>query len=144
MGSDLNSDDLKFAIEEGSAAMDIFNGMITCIPAESQVGTHTVIISLSDGHETIYKEFEVEVAEKEMISEPDDKGSPVVLMIIIIVVIIILVGAGVGIFLFMKNKGKAKPTEETTNEIPPEETGPPEEEKQAYDQLYGHNQGDGF
>jgi len=135
MGSDLNSDDLVFTIVEGPTGMEIFDGMITWTPSESQVGTHTVNVSLSDGYETIYEEFEVTVAEKEIIDEPDDKESPIVLIIIIIIVILILAGAGVGLFLYMKKKGEEEPTEE----IPSEDTGPPEEENQAYEQLYGPN-----
>ena len=104
MGSDLNGDDLEFAIVEGPAGLEIFNGMITWIPSESLLGTHTVNVSLSDGYETIYEEFEVEVTDKEIVSEPDDKGSPIVLIIIIIVVILIMAGAGVGLFLYMKKK----------------------------------------
>jgi hypothetical protein len=136
-GSDLNGDDLEFDLEEAPSGMDIFNGMITWIPSESQVGKHTINVSLSDGYETVYIEFEATVAEKEIVDEPDDKGSPIVLIIIIVVVILILAGAGYGIFLSLKNKGKEGPTEESTDENHPEHTNPPEEEKKAYNQLHG-------
>ena len=137
MGSDLNNDDLEFSLVEGPAGMEIFEGMITWIPAESQVGPHMVNISLSDGYETIYEEFEVEVADKEIIDDTDEKGSPIVLIIVIILIILILAGAAVGIFLYMKKKGEEELKEEPPEEKPPKDTGPSEEEKKAYDQLYG-------
>jgi hypothetical protein len=103
-GSDLNSDDMEFALEEGPSDMELFNGMITWTPGVSQVGTHTVNISLSDGYETVYKEFGIIVTEIEVAPEPDDKGSPIVLIIIMVVIVLALAGAGVGVFLYLKNR----------------------------------------
>jgi hypothetical protein len=134
-GSDLNGDELGFNLEEGPEGMDIFEGMVTWTPTENQVGTHTVNVSLSDGYEIIYEVFEVTVTEKEILSEPDEGGSPIALIIIIIIVILVLAGAGVELFLYMKKRGKEETRENTTNENPPEDTDPPEEGKQEYQQL---------
>ncbi|MCK5774031.1 MAG: FG-GAP repeat protein, partial [Thermoplasmata archaeon] len=134
MGSDQNSDGLEFTLEEGPTGMELFNGMITWMPTEGQAGKHAVNVSLSDGIESIYKEFEVEVTEKEIITEPGDKGSPIVPIIIVIVVILILVGAGIGVFLYLKNKGEPEPDDESVDSSYPrgnihsDEEEKPEEE----------------
>jgi hypothetical protein len=135
-GSDLNNDDLEFHLQEGPSGMELLNGMITWTPLKSQIGTHIVNISLSDGYETIFKEFEVTVTEKEEVSEPDERGSPVVLIIVaIIVILVVLGGAGVGLFLFMKNKGEEELSKESSDENFLEDSVHKEEEKQADSQL---------
>jgi hypothetical protein len=137
MGSDPNNDDLEYSIIEGPVGMEIFDGMITWTPVESQVGTHTVNVSLSDGYETIYEVFQVEIAEEEIVVESEDKGSPIVPLIIVIVIVLFLAGAGIGAFLFLKSKKETETEEEKPEEeIPPEDMGSSEEEKQAYEQLY--------
>ncbi|MBN1539409.1 MAG: FG-GAP repeat protein [Candidatus Thermoplasmatota archaeon] len=137
MGSDLNNDDIVFQLIEGLMGMELFNGMLTWTPMEAQVGHHNVNISLYDGYEYVYKEFDIEVEEKEIVSTPDDEGFPI-WIIILIIVVLVLAGAGIGVFLFMKNKGKQEGGDEISEEeTPPEDTGPTEEEKQAYELLYG-------
>jgi hypothetical protein len=133
IGSDLNGDNVEFTLEEGPGGMEIFNEMITWTPGASQVGTHTVNVSLSDGYETIYEEFEVEVAEKDIIDTPDENGSSIVLIIIIIVVILILAGAGIGIFFYVKKKGEEEPTGGATDKNPSQDINPTEEENRSYD-----------
>jgi hypothetical protein len=137
VGSDLNNDDLEFSLEFGPDGMDIFEGMISWIPAAGQVGAHTVNVSLSDGYETVYKEFVVTVAEEEIETEPEEKGSPIVLIIIIIIVILIIAVAGIGLFLYLKKKGEEEPSEDVADDNPPEDMVSNKEEKQAYEQLYG-------
>ncbi len=142
--SDHNGDDLEFVLEDRPTGMEIYDGVILWTPIESQVGTNAVNVSLTDGYETTYNEFEVEVAEKEIVSEPDDGGSPIVLIIIIILVVLLLAGAGIGAFLFLKKKGEEEPTEVINEESPPEDNGPSDEEKQAYEKLYDSNLDDVF
>jgi hypothetical protein len=137
-GSDLNGDDLEFNLEEGPAGMDIFEGMISWIPSESQVGTHTVNVSLSDGFETIYKEFEVEVVEGQVISEPDEKGSPIFLIIMIILIVLIFVGAGIGFFLYLRKK-KGTEVENESEEAPIKDDESTKELDQERQSLYGPN-----
>lgn len=106
------------------------------IPSESQVGTHTVNVSLNDGYETIYDEFEIEVTEQEIISEPDEKGSPIILIIFIILFILILIGVGVGVFFYLKKQNGLEKTEE--NEVPQNENI---EDTQNSDQKYLNSYG---
>jgi len=116
MGLDLNSDDLEFSLEKGPNGMKISNRTVTWTPSESQVGTHTVNLSLSDGYETVYKEFEIEVSEK--VIPPESEGevngedippgpkkgfSSLIIILIIIVVFLPLVGLG-SLFFFLNKK----------------------------------------
>jgi hypothetical protein len=115
--------------------------MIIWTPLESQVGTHSVNISLTDGYETVYTEFDVEVSDKEVIDDTDGKGSSTVLIaIIIVVVILILAGIVIGLFFYMNKKSEKESTENEIEDTSKENTGPTEEEKQLYEELYGNHE----
>jgi hypothetical protein len=134
LGSDLNGDDLEFILEEGPSGMEVFEDMISWIPLDSQVGTHTVNISLSDGYETVYEEFEVEVTEEVIVEEPDEKGSPFVLMILIMIILLILIGAGIGAFIYIKKKGQ----KEIEEEEPVKEDGIlTDKGKEVFEEFFG-------
>ncbi|MGA1820649.1 MAG: hypothetical protein ACMUHU_06540, partial [Thermoplasmatota archaeon] len=120
IGSDLNNDDLDFELVEGPIGMELFNDMLTWTPTVSQIGTHTTNISLYDGYEYVYKEFNVEVEEKEVVSQPKDEGSPFVIIIIVILIVLLLISGGLGAFLFFRKKSATSDEES--------EKGPPETE----------------
>jgi len=116
MGLDLNSDDLEFSLEKGPNEMELSNRTVTWTPSEGQVGTHTVNLSVSDGYEIIYKEFEIVVSEKEIPPEsegevtsediphgPKKEFSPLIVILIILVMILMLVGLG-SLFFIMNKK----------------------------------------
>ena len=52
--TDLDGDDLTYSIIENIPGLDIFKeqGLLSWIPDESQIGTHTITIEVSDGNET--------------------------------------------------------------------------------------------
>ncbi|MGA1821251.1 MAG: hypothetical protein ACMUIG_01840 [Thermoplasmatota archaeon] len=59
-------------------------------------------------------------------------------MIIVVAIILLGVGAGVGIFLYLKKKeGDEEPTEESIEKNTIENTPPPDQMEQTYDQLHG-------
>lgn len=121
-GSDLNNDDLEFALEEGPDGMELVSGMISWTPAEGQKGTHTVNISLYDGYEYVYKEFNVEVEEEEIVTTPNENGFPIWIIILIILIILLLTGGGIGAFLFLKKRKMI--SEEEGDKEPPDNECP--------------------
>jgi hypothetical protein len=135
-GSDQDGDDLKFTLINSPNGMEIFDGVILWNPSVNQIGTNEVNVSLSDGIETVYDEFEVVVSEKEVDTGSDSNGS-ILLPIIIIGVILVLIGAGIGALLYLKNKTIKEPEEKQEQKVEnPTDTGPTEEENREIDNIF--------
>jgi len=110
-GTDLDQDDtLTYRISSGPSGMMIRDsGMIVWTPKDSQVGVHTVKVTISDGYEESVLSFRIEVSEGE--------GSGLGLIIGVVVGILVLVIIGLLLYIFIiKGKGEEEKKDEMDDE----------------------------
>jgi hypothetical protein len=102
-GDPWDGDNLTFTLVSGPAGMIVSaDGAILWLPSKEQVGTHPVVIELSDSKNSTTAEFDVEVLEpeKERVEEEgDDYMSLVVALAIIVVLLVVLM-----LWMYMKQR----------------------------------------
>jgi len=110
-GSDLDQDDtLTYRISSGPSGMTIRDsGMIVWTPKDSQVGVHTVKVTISDGYEESVLSFRIEVSEGE--------GSGLGLIIGVVVGFLVLIIIGLLLYIFvLRGKGEEEKKDEVDEE----------------------------
>ena len=136
-GADQDEGDIiTFSLQNKPGGMVISkDGEILWLPQDNQVGTHTVVVALSDGENTSTMSFNVIVEEKEKVEpeEPEkekvtefglEEGMPYL-------IILLIIGLIIGLLIGMAMARKKKPAEELEEEEPIEEEEPEETETET-------------
>jgi hypothetical protein len=128
-------DTLTFTLQDKPSGMVISkDGEILWIPQDNQMGTHTVIVALSDGKNTTTTSFDVTVEETDKVEPSEDKefaieeGMPYL-------IILLIVGLIIGLLIGMMMARKKKPAGEIEEEEEEEEAEEEEDEELEDEEL---------